>query len=39
MFRDLPHALRLQLLEAQTFDAGTVLHIYKPSDRADQPRT
>jgi dihydrofolate reductase len=37
IFRDLPNALRLELLEAQTFDTGTVLHIYKPSDRADQP--
>jgi hypothetical protein len=35
MFRDLPAALRLEPLEAQTFDIGTVLHIYKPSDRAD----
>lgn len=33
MFRDLPHALRLELLEAQTFDNGTVLHIYGPSKR------
>jgi dihydrofolate reductase len=38
MFRDLPDALRLELLEAQTFDTGTVLHIYEPSDRADRPR-
>jgi dihydrofolate reductase len=32
MFRDLPDALRLELLEAKTFDTGTVLHIYEPSD-------
>jgi dihydrofolate reductase len=38
MFRDLPEALRLELLEAQTFDTGTVLHIYEPSDRAERPR-
>jgi dihydrofolate reductase len=30
MFRDLPEAMRLELLEAQTFDTGTVLHVYKP---------
>jgi dihydrofolate reductase len=36
MFRDLPSALRLELLEARTFDTGTVLHIYEPSDRADR---
>jgi dihydrofolate reductase len=38
MFRDLPDALRLKLLEAQSFDTGTVLHIYAPSDRADRTR-
>jgi len=38
MFRDLPEALRLELLEAQTFDTGTVLHIYEPTDRAERPR-
>jgi dihydrofolate reductase len=38
MFRDLPEALRLKLLEAQTFDTGTALHIYEPSDRAERPR-
>jgi dihydrofolate reductase len=38
MFRDLPNALRLKLLEAQTFDTGTVLHIYEPSDRAGRTR-
>jgi dihydrofolate reductase len=32
MFRDLPDALRLELLKAKTFDTGTVLHIYEPSD-------
>jgi dihydrofolate reductase len=37
MFRDLPKALQLKLLEAQTFNNGTVLHIYEPSDRAEQP--
>jgi len=37
MFRDLPNALQLQLLDAQTFDTGTVLHIYAPSDRAARP--
>lgn len=30
MFRDLPDALELDLVEARTFDNGTVLHIYKP---------
>ena len=34
MFRDLPEALRLELIEARTFDTGTVLHVYEPSDRA-----
>jgi dihydrofolate reductase len=38
LFRDLPEALRLVLLEARTFDTGTVLHIYQPSDRAERPR-
>jgi dihydrofolate reductase len=38
MFRDLPKALRLNLLDAQSFDTGTVLHIYEPSDRAERPR-
>lgn len=30
MFRDLPEALQLALVEAQTFEDGTVLHVYKP---------
>ncbi|TML67503.1 MAG: dihydrofolate reductase [Actinobacteria bacterium] len=38
MFRDLPDALKLDLIEAQTFDTGTALHVYEPSDRADRPR-
>jgi dihydrofolate reductase len=38
MFQDLSDALRLELLEARTFDTGTVLHVYKPSDRAERPR-
>ena len=38
MFRDLPDALRLDLIESQTFDTGTVLHIYEPSDQASPPR-
>jgi dihydrofolate reductase len=29
MFRDLPEAVQLELLEAQTFDTSTVLHVYK----------
>lgn len=29
IFRDLPGALQLELLEAQTFDTGTVLHVYE----------
>jgi dihydrofolate reductase len=29
MFRDLPNAVRLELLEAHTFDNSTVLHVYK----------
>lgn len=32
IFRDLPNALSLDLIEAQTFDTGTVLHVYRPSD-------
>ena len=31
MFRDLPEALRLDLIEARTFDTGSVLHVYRPS--------
>ena len=38
LFADLPDALRLELIEAKTFDS-TVLHIYEPSDRATRPRT
>jgi dihydrofolate reductase len=38
VFRDLPDALRLELIEAQTFDSGTVLHVYEPSDRPGRPR-
>lgn len=30
MFRDLPDALELDLVEARTFDDGTALHVYKP---------
>ena len=37
LFAGLPHALRLELIEAKTFDS-TVLHIYEPSDRATRPR-
>jgi dihydrofolate reductase len=37
LFADLPDALRLELIEAKTFDS-TVLHIYEPSDRATRPR-
>jgi|SRR5579872_577190 len=29
MFRDLPEALELELIEAQTFDNSTVLHVYR----------
>jgi dihydrofolate reductase len=36
IFRDLPHALSLELIEAQTFDSGTVLHVYRPSGGADR---
>jgi dihydrofolate reductase len=36
LFADLPDALRLDLIEAKTF-GSTVLHIYKPSDRATRP--
>ena len=36
LFAGLPDALRLDLTEAKTFDS-TVLHIYKPSDRATRP--
>jgi dihydrofolate reductase len=38
LFRDLPNALRLELLDARTFETGTVLHTYQPSDRANRPR-
>jgi dihydrofolate reductase len=31
MFRELVHSLRLELLEARTFDTGTVLHVYAPA--------
>ena len=34
---DLPDALRLELIEAQTVDTGTVLHVYEPRDRAGRP--
>lgn len=30
MFRDLPEALRLELMEARTFEDGTALHVYRP---------
>jgi len=33
LFRDLSDALRLDLFEARTFDSGTVLHVYEPSDQ------
>jgi dihydrofolate reductase len=29
LFRDLPEALQLELLDAKTFATGTVLHVYK----------
>jgi dihydrofolate reductase len=29
LFRDLPEALQLELLDAKTFDTGTVLHVYR----------
>lgn len=29
MFRDLPEALELELIEAQTFETGAVLHVYR----------
>lgn len=31
LFRNIPHALRLDLVESQTFDTGTVLHVYEPT--------
>jgi dihydrofolate reductase len=37
LFAGLPDALRLELIEAKTFDS-TVLHIYEPSDRATWSR-
>jgi hypothetical protein len=37
MFRDLPDPLRLELIETQTFDTGTVVHVYEPSDQAGRP--
>jgi hypothetical protein len=42
MFRDLPDALLLELIEAQTFDTGAVLHVYEaaigPVGPADERR-
>ncbi len=29
MFRDLPEPVQLELLEAQTYDNSSVLHVYK----------
>jgi len=37
LFGDLPDALRLELIEAKTFDS-TVLHVYEPTGRATRPR-
>jgi dihydrofolate reductase len=37
LFADLPDALRLELIEAKTFDSSA-LHIYEPADRATRPR-
>lgn len=34
MLRDLPDALHLDLVAAQTFPAGTTLHLYQPRGRA-----
>ena len=31
IFRDLPDALQLDLIEARTFDGGVVLHRYEPA--------
>jgi dihydrofolate reductase len=36
IFRDLPGPLSLELIEAQTFGTGTVLHVYRPSDGTDR---
>jgi dihydrofolate reductase len=33
LFRDLPEALQLDLIEARTFDCGVVLHRYEPASR------
>lgn len=33
MFRDLPQPLRLELTEARTYENGTALHVYVPTDR------
>jgi hypothetical protein len=30
MFRDLPDALHLSVVDAKTFPSGTMLHIYQP---------
>ena len=37
LFADLPDTLRLELIDAKTFDS-VALHIYEPSDRAARPR-
>jgi hypothetical protein len=31
IFRDLPEALQLDLIEARTFDRGVILHRYEPA--------
>ena len=33
IFRDLPDAVRLDLIEARIFDGGVVLHRYAPTSR------
>jgi dihydrofolate reductase len=39
MFRDLPGALPLRLVEATTFPVGIVLHTYEPRDREGRTGT
>jgi dihydrofolate reductase len=31
LFKDLPEPIRLQLVEATTYDSGAVLHVYRPT--------
>jgi hypothetical protein len=34
LFKDLTVPLRLELVDAQTYDTGAVLHVYRPAPTA-----